>query len=55
MIPVQDVEIGAQIFGPYSAQVDDGFFEMSRGWIQVWQSKDQQLKKLWWLADVGID
>ncbi len=55
MILVQVVKIGFQIFGPYCAQIDDGFFKMSRGWIQVWQSKDRQLNKLWWLADGGID
>ncbi len=41
MILVQDVEIGAQIFGPYFAQINDGFFKMSSSWIRVWWSKDQ--------------
>ncbi len=55
MILIQVVKIGSQIFGPYCTQIDDGFFKMSRGWIQVWRSKDRQLNKLWWLADRGID
>ncbi len=54
-ILVQDVKIGHLIFGPYCAQIDDGFFKISRDWIWVWQRKDQQFNKLWWLADGGIN
>jgi hypothetical protein len=31
IILVQDVNIGAHIFGAYSTQIDDGLFKMSRG------------------------